>query len=81
MDRQETAQKIIKMVAEQLSIKPEQVNEQSTMESLGADSLDRVEIVMNIEEMFNIEINDEEAEKLKTIGQAIDYVHSLREKK
>lgn len=81
MNRQETADKIVKLVAEQLSIKPEQINEQSTMESLGADSLDRVEIVMNIEEMFSIEINDEEAEKLQTIGQAIDYVYSLREKK
>jgi acyl carrier protein len=81
MDRQETAQKIVKLVAEQLSIKPEQINEQSTMESLGADSLDRVEIVMNIEEMFGIDINDEEAEKLQTIGQAIDYVHLLRTKK
>lgn len=81
MDRQDTAQKIKTIVAEQLGIKPDDMNEQATMESLGADSLDRVEIVMNIEEKFGISINDEEAEKLQTIGQAIDYVHLLRTKK
>jgi acyl carrier protein len=58
--------------------KPEEIQEDSTIESLGADSLDRVEIIMSLEEKFGIEINDEEAEKLSTVRQAVDYVNSLR---
>ena len=77
-DRNDTASKIIAIIADQLTIKKEDVSEDASMESLGADSLDRVEIVMKIEEEFGIEINDEDADNLVTVKQAIDYIHALR---
>lgn len=77
-DRNDTAAKIIAIIADQLTMKKEDITEESSMESLGADSLDRVEIVMKIEEKFDLEINDDDADKLSTVAQAIDYVNSLR---
>jgi len=63
------------IVAEQLGVKEEEVtNEASFVDDLGADSLDTVELVMALEEEFETEIPDEEAEKIKTVQQAIDYV-------
>lgn len=79
-ERQDTYNKVATIIAQQLKIKPEDIHEDSTIESLGADSLDRVEIIMTLEEQFSIEINDEDAEKLSTIRQAVDYVHGLRKK-
>lgn len=64
-----------KLIAEQLNINPEEITEESSfMEDLGADSLDTVELVMALEEEFGIEIPDEEAEKIKTVGNAIEYI-------
>ncbi len=63
------------IVAEQLGIEKEKItNEASFVDDLGADSLDTVELVMALEEEFNTEIPDEEAEKITTIQQAIDYI-------
>ncbi|MCC5794776.1 MAG: acyl carrier protein [Chromatiales bacterium] len=63
------------IVAEQLGVKEEEVtNEASFVDDLGADSLDTVELVMALEEEFETEIPDEEAEKIKTVQQAIDYI-------
>ena len=53
---------------------------QSTLQDLGADSLDMVEIIMKLEEQFGIEINDEDAEKLHNISDVVDYVQNLRTK-
>jgi len=65
------------IVAEQLGVNIEQVtNEASFVDDLGADSLDTVELVMALEEAFEIEIPDEEAEKIGTIQQAIDYINA-----
>ena len=69
------------IVAEQLGVKGEEVkNESSFVDDLGADSLDTVELVMALEEEFETEIPDEEAEKISTIQEAIDYIESHMEK-
>jgi len=68
-------QRVKKIVAEQLGVKEEEIkNESSFVDDLGADSLDTVELVMALEEEFETEIPDEDAEKITTVQQAIDYV-------
>ena len=68
-------QRIKKIVAEQLGVNEGDVkNESSFVDDLGADSLDRVELVMALEEAFDLEIPDEEAEKIRTVQDAIDYI-------
>ncbi len=67
--------RVKKIVVEQLGVKEDEVkNESSFVDDLGADSLDTVELVMALEEEFEIEIPDEEAEKITTIQQAVDYI-------
>lgn len=67
--------KVKEIIVEQLGVKPEEVNPQAHfVNDLGADSLDTVELVMALEEEFDLEIPDEEAEKITTVGQAIDYI-------
>lgn len=66
---------VVKIIAEQLSLNAEEIKpEQSFINDLGADSLDTVELVMALEEAFDIEIPDEDAEKITTVQSAIDYV-------
>nr|WP_320051053.1 acyl carrier protein [uncultured Desulfuromonas sp.] len=68
-------ERVQKIVAEQLGVEEEQVTpEASFMDDLGADSLDTVELVMALEEEFDIEISDEDAEKIQTVKDAISYV-------
>jgi acyl carrier protein len=70
-------QRVKKIVAEQLGVNEADVKtESSFVNDLGADSLDTVELVMALEEEFECEIPDEEAEKITTVQQAIDYVNS-----
>lgn len=70
-------ERVKKIVAEQLGVKEDEVkNTSSFVEDLGADSLDTVELVMALEEEFETEIPDEEAEKITTVQAAIDYVNS-----
>ena len=70
-------QRVKKIVAEQLGVnEPEVKNESSFVNDLGADSLDTVELVMALEEEFECEIPDEDAEKITTVQQAIDYVNA-----
>lgn len=70
-------ERVKKIVVEQLGVKEEEVtNDSSFVDDLGADSLDTVELVMALEEEFNIEIQDEDAEKITTIQQAIDFISS-----
>lgn len=67
--------KVKEIIIEQLGVDPEEVTkEASFINDLGADSLDTVELVMALEEEFDIEIPDEEAEKLQTVGQAVEYI-------
>jgi len=68
-------EKITEIIVEQLGVKPEEVTpEASFVDDLGADSLDTVELVMALEEEFGIEIPDEDAEKMTTVGDAIKYI-------
>jgi|TARA_B110000503_G_scaffold82325_1_gene125635 acyl carrier protein len=68
-------ERVIKMVAEQLGVKEEDVKVTSSfVEDLGADSLDTVELIMALEEEFDAEIPDEEAEKITTVTDAIRYI-------
>ncbi|MFT4826188.1 MAG: acyl carrier protein [Halioglobus sp.] len=70
-------ERVKKIVAEQLGVKEEEVQtEASFVEDLGADSLDTVELVMALEEEFETEIPDEEAEKITTVKLAIDYINN-----
>ena len=72
-------QQVKAIAAEQLGVKLEQVtNNASFVDDLGADSLDTVELVMALEEEFETEIPDEDAEKITTVQQAIDYVNARR---
>ena len=68
-------ERVTKLVCEQLGVKEDEVTpEASFVEDLGADSLDTVELVMALEEEFETEIPDEEAEKITTVKEAIDYI-------
>ena len=70
------------IVAEQLGVKAEQVtNEASFVDDLGADSLDTVELVMALEEEFEIEIPDEDAEKITRVKEAVNYIEGHAKKK
>ncbi|MCR3755122.1 MAG: acyl carrier protein [Candidatus Westeberhardia cardiocondylae] len=72
---------IKKIIVEQLGVKKENIlNSSSFVDDLGADSLDTVELVMALEEKFNIEIPDEKAEKITTVQAAIDFVKQHTEK-
>jgi acyl carrier protein len=68
-------QEVKEIIVEQLGVDPAQVtDEASFVDDLGADSLDTVELVMALEEKFGLEIPDEEAEKITTVGEAIKYI-------
>ncbi len=70
-------ERVKQIVVEQLGVKEEEGSgESSFVDDLGADSLDTVELVMALEEEFNIEIPDEEAEKITTVQQAMDYINA-----
>jgi acyl carrier protein len=69
--------KVKKIIAEKLSVDLEEiVPEASFVDDLGADSLDLVELIMSMEEEFDIDISDEDAEKMVTVKDAIEYVHA-----
>ena len=71
----EIFEKVKKIVSEQLGVEEEIVNMESTfVDDLAADSLDIVELVMSIEEEFDIEISDEDAEKIVTVGDVVNYI-------
>ncbi|MDM3855501.1 MAG: acyl carrier protein [Aphanizomenon gracile PMC649.10] len=75
MSQTETFEKVKEIVADQLSVDAEKITPQSIfMEDLGADSLDTVELVMALEEEFEIEIPDEAAEKIASVQDAVDYI-------
>ena len=75
----EMLEKIAKIVAEQLGVEESAVTpEASIIDDLGADSLDIVELIMAFEQEFNIEIPDETAEKISTIGDVLDYINSVK---
>ncbi len=68
-------EKVKGIVVEQLGVKPEDLSLQTSLiEDLGADSLDIVELIMALEEEFDIEISDEDAEKISTVGDVVEYI-------
>ena len=70
-------ERVRKIVVEQLGVKEDEVSaESSFVDDLGADSLDTVELVMALEEEFETEIPDEDAEKITTVQQAVDYINA-----
>lgn len=72
----DVAERVKKIVVEHLGVEPDKVTEgASFIDDLGADSLDTVELVMAFEKEFDIDIPDEEAEKLRTVGDALKYLH------
>ena len=74
-------ERVIDIVAEQLGVEKDKITpETSFVNDLGADSLDTVELVMELEEEFDINIPDDAAEKIQTVGQAIDFIEKYNEK-
>jgi acyl carrier protein len=74
-DVKEIEDQVRQIICDKLSVKPEQVNPPTSfVNDLGADSLDTVELVMEFEDKFGLQIPDEEAEKIQTVGDAIKYI-------
>jgi len=72
-------EKVQEIVADKLGVEKTKItSEASFIDDLGADSLDTVELIMKMEEEFGIEIPDEEAEKLKTVGDVVNYLDNLK---
>jgi acyl carrier protein len=77
MSQADIFEKVKKIVADQLSVEPETITPKSNFSNdLGADSLDTVELVMALEEEFDIEIPDEAAEKITTVQEAVDFINN-----
>ncbi len=75
-------ERVIEIVCENLAVSKDQVNRNTSfIEDIGADSLDIVELIMELEEEFEITIPDDQAEKIKTVGEAIDYIQKEIDKK
>jgi len=79
-DRSETKTKVVALIAAQLKVDPATLHETTPLTELGADSLDIVDIIMELEEKFGIEIPDADAEKIKTLNEIVEYVHTKRTK-
>ena len=78
----EIEEKVMMIVAEQMSVDRSEITRNTSfVDDLNADSLDTVELVMELEDEFDLTIPDEEAEKLKTVGEAIDYIKKHQEGK
>lgn len=79
-DKQNTRDKVVGIIATKLSIDPGTIKDDATLQDIGADSLDLVEIIMKLEELFGIEVDDAKAESFKNVHDVVDYVHSIRKK-
>ncbi len=72
--RDEIKQKVIEVVAERLKTDPANLSEEKSFDELGADSLEIVELVMTLEEEFGIEIQEQDADNIRTVGDAINFI-------
>jgi len=76
MDRNEAFSKFTDNAVEVLAVQPDQVTMEASFEDLGADSLDLVELVMALEETFNIEVAEDELKEIRTVGEAFELVYA-----
>ena len=75
MNREEALERVKAILVEQLGVDEDQVTEAASFQAdLDADSLDLVELIMELEDQFGLKISDEDAQKIATVGQAVDYV-------
>jgi len=79
-DAADTYNKVVEIIAQKVKVEKSTITPTSTLQDLGADSLDMVEIVMKLEEVFGIEINDEDAERLNNVQEVANYVQNIRTK-
>jgi acyl carrier protein len=79
-EKADTHAKIVAVISDELKIDKSTIKPESTFQDLGADSLDMVQMVMKLEELFGIEINDQDAEKLVNVSEVIDYIQQQRTK-
>ncbi len=76
MSKEDILVKLKPIIAEQLGVEESEVKEDASFtEDLNADSLDLVEMIMSLEEQFKLQISDEDAEKITTVGEAVDYIY------
>lgn len=78
--KEDTTNKVFHIISEKLSIPKDNIHLATTFKDLGADSLDTVELMMSFEETFGIEIPDDEAQKINTIHDAVNMIHTHRQK-
>lgn len=74
MNRDQISVQVRQLLAEQLTIDSTKVTEQATLDELGADSLDRVEIIMKLEDLFGVEISDDDADRLTSVESIVSYL-------